>query len=176
MAFGLGTAAIVLSSWMVELTRASYRERGGIRSTLANATPLWMGCVTGVLMLFISIDWLTGWAKSCVPTSQWSAPGIFLVVLGLLVALIAIGRMILGRVRGRTARPAKDTDTDTDTATATATATANLPAALAESSPDALVTKANPSKLPTGRRRVAIEYALTYLIAVITILIGVGVA
>lgn len=161
LGFGLGIAAIVLSSWLVLLMRAVYREDGGFRSGLANATPLWMAGFTGVVALLISADWLVGWTDRCLPADGWSGLGAVFIGLGLAVAVTAVGRLIYNRVRvGTTGEPVGRGDESSSQPS---------------SSGEVPVAK-RPRNLPVERRRVIVEYAITYGVAVLVIVIGARLA
>ncbi|MGI0520965.1 hypothetical protein ABY45_10360 [Microbacterium maritypicum] len=161
MAFGLGVAAVVLSSWLILLMRAVYREDEGFRSGRANATPLWMFGFTGVVALLISADWLVDWADHCLPADGWSGPGTVFIGLGLAVALTAIGRLIYNRARvATTGEPVDNGDENSPQSS---------------SSGEAPATE-HPRNFPVERRRVIIEYAITYGAAGLVIVIGTGLA
>ena len=157
----MGLAFVVLSSWIVQQGRAVYREDGGFRSGLWNASPLWVPALTGIVTLFALKDWLVNWVNTCLPAGGWSVPGTLFIGLGAAVALTAAGRLVVGRIRvGKTEGLGESGD---------------------EAEPQrqpvgAVSTEMRPRKLPLGRRRVIVEYALTYGAAVIVILIGVGLA
>lgn len=159
-AFGFGLAAIVLSSWLVLLMRAVYREDSGFRGGLANATPLWVPGLTGVVALLPIGGSLVDWADRCLPDTGWTMPGALIIVVGLALTLTAVTRLIFGRVRVGIARePLEKRDS---------TRSRNSPAAAA-------AREERLPKLPPERRRVIVESALTYGVAGIVILAGVGV-
>lgn len=161
LAVGVGVAAIALSSWLVLLMRAVYREDGGFRSGLANATPLWMPALTGVVAIFSFANLLVGWASTCLPADGWSIVGSLFILLGLALAFLAVGRLILGRIcAGNVTGPVEDSDQ----------------AEAQQTSVGSTKATGRPRKLPLERRRVIVEYALTYGAAVVIILIGVGFA
>lgn len=161
LGFGFGIAAIVLSSWLILLMRAVYRDDGGFRRGLANATPLWMAGFTGFVALFNLKDWLVRWVETCLPADGWSGPGTVFIGLGLAVALTAVGRLIYNRVRvGTTGEPVDTGDESSPRPS---------------SSGEAPVAK-RPRNLPVERRRVIVEYATTYGAAVFVIVIGAGLA
>ncbi len=160
-ALGAGAGLIVLSSWVILLMRAVYRDDGGFRRGLANAAPLWLPALTGVVTLFNFKNSVIGWAQTCLPADDWSAPGSVFIGLGLAVALTAVGRLIYNRVRvGTTGEPVDNGDENSP-----------LPA----SSGEAPVAK-RPRNLPVERRRVIVEYVATYGVAVLIIVIGAGLA
>ncbi|GAA1153773.1 hypothetical protein MOX01_01700 [Microbacterium oxydans] len=157
----MGAAAIVLSSWLILYMRAVYREGGGFRSGFANAMPLWVPGVTGVLAIFVITDWLVVWASACLPPDGWRGLGVFFVGLGLATALTAIGRLIYNRVRvGATGEPVDNGDENSP-----------QPSSPAEAS----IAK-RPQNLPVERRRVIVEFAVTYGLAALVIVIGAGLA
>lgn len=159
LASGMAIAAIVLSSWLVQLYRAVYREEDGVRSGLANATPGWVAALTGVGALFVSWNWLRDWVDTCVSASRWSAPGALLIGLGLVVAMTAVVRLVYGRVRvGSVQEPSDSGDENSSQ----------------HSPADAATPAEHAPKLPLERRRVMVEFALTYGVAVIVAIIGVG--
>lgn len=161
LGFGMGIAATVLSSWLILLMRAVYRDGGGVQRSLANATPLWFAGVTGVAALFASGDWLLGWAEKCLPVDGWRVPGVLVVGIGVALALTAAVRLVIGRVRvGHEDEPGENHDdiSGHDSSAGSEPVEARLP------------------NLPPERRRVIVEYALTYGVAVVVILIGVGLA
>lgn len=161
LGFGMGTAAIVLSSWLILYMRAVYQEGGGFRSGFANAMPLWVPGVTGVAAMFIITDWLVMWAGTCLPPNDWSGLGTVFIGLGLAVALTAIGRLIYNRVRvGTTGEPVEDGYENSP-----------RPASSGEAP-----SEKRPRTLPVERRRVIVEYAVTYGAAVLIIVIGAGLA
>ncbi|MGN7949784.1 hypothetical protein ACTJKH_13640 [Microbacterium sp. 22215] len=157
----MGVAATVLSSWLILLMRAVYRDGGGFQRSLANATPLWFAGVIGVAALLVSGDWLLGWVEKCLPVDGWRVPGVLVVGIGVALALTAAVRLVIGRVRvGREDEPVENHD-DTcghDSSAGSEPVEGRLP------------------KLPPERRRVIVEYALAYGLAVVVILIGVGLA
>lgn len=155
----MGLAFVVLSSWIVQHGRAVYRKDGGFRSGLWNAAPLWVPATTGLVALFVVKDWLVNWANTCLPAGGWSVPGTLVVGLGAAVALTAVGRLIVGRIRvGYAERLVQSEDE----------------AEQQRQPVDAASTEMRPRRLPLGRRRVIVEYALTCGAAVIVILVGVG--
>lgn len=161
IAFGFGMAAIVLSSWLVLYKRAVYREDSGLQRGLARSTPLWWTGAIGVAALFISANWLLGWAETCLPADGWSGPGTVFIGIGIAVALTAVGRLIYNRVRvGTTGEPVDNRDE-----------TSSQP-----SSPGEAPVAKRPRNLPVERQRVIVEYAITYGAAVIVILVGAGLA
>ncbi len=160
-ALGFGLASIVLSSWLVMLMRAVYREAGGFRSGLANATPLWVPGLAGIAALFPIGNSLFDWIERCIPATGWSAPGALIIGLGLALASVAVGRLIFGRVR---VRNAADSFVNRE-----ATSPQDL-------TTGAWTTETGPPNLPAERRRVIVEYAVTYAVADLVLLIGIGLA
>ncbi len=159
LAFGFGAALIVLSSWMVLLMRAVYRDDAGFRRGLANAAPLWAPGIAGVVTLFNFKDSLIGWVQTCLPGDGWSALGSVFIGLGVAVALTAVGRLIYNRIHvGTTGDP----DSNEEKTRAQHSSTG-----------DATVEK-RPRNLPVERRRVIVEYAITYGTAVLLLVIGAG--
>lgn len=159
--FGMGVAAVVLSSWLVLLMRGAYYDEGGFRQRLANATPLWMPALTGVAALFVTTGWLARWVEICLPATSGDSPGVWVTGIGCALAIVAVGRLIRGRVRvGRM-----------DGSTADGTKTDMQSSAEGAEGP-----QIRPSKLPKQCRRVVTEYALTYGVSVLIILTGVGLA
>lgn len=156
-AFGLGIFALVLSSWLVQLQRAVYRDGPALQRSLANATPLWVPGVTGALLIFLWAGWLVEWAKTCVPAKDWTVLGVLFLALALSVAFTAVARMIRGRVRLGSRELA-----------------VGQAAGDSVSGEDAAIVGKRPPNLPPARRRVIVEFALTYEAAVIIALIGVG--
>lgn len=157
----MAIAATVLNSWLILLMRAVYRDDGGFRRSLANATPLWVAGVTGVAALLVSGDWLLGWAEKCLPVDGWRVPGVLVVGIGVALALTAAVRLVIGRVRvGREDEPGESHDDVSGH----------------YSSAGSEPVEGRLPKLPPERRRVIVEYALTYGVAVVVILIGVGLA
>lgn len=161
VAFGFGVIAVVLSSWLVLLMRAVYRHDKGFRRGLMNAAPLWVVGFTGFIVLFASGSSLIGWADSCLPADSWSGLGAAFIWLGVAVAAAAVGRLIYNRVRvGTTSEPVDNGGE-----------TGSLP-----SSSDEAPAEKRPRNLPVERRRVIVEYAVTYGAAVIVMVIGAGLA
>lgn len=160
-AFGFVIAIVVLSSWLVQLQRAVYREDGGFRSGLAEATPLWVPALAGVVAVFPIGSSLVSWVDRCLPAAGWAAAGVVLIGLGLALALIAVARLIFGRVRVRNAAESIPNHE--------VSSPRGVPA-------DAATTTKPQPKLPPERRRVIVEYAFTYTVAVLVTLIGVGLA
>ncbi len=158
-AFGFGVAAIVLSSWLVLYKRAVYREGGGLQSGLAKATPLWWSRLVGVVVLLISVFWLFGWGETCLPAGEWNGLGMVFIGLGVGVASIAVGRLIHNRLRLRETIGLTGNDDETNSHA---------------SQGDVVTEEGGPRKLPLERRRVIIEYATTYLVAILVTVIGVG--
>lgn len=159
LGFGMGIAATVLNSWLILLMRAVYRNDGGFRRNFANAMPLWVAGLTGVAALFVSGDWLVGWVQKCLPTDGWKVPGVVVVGIGVALALTAAVRLIVGRVRvGREKQPIEN----------------QAEIIVHNSSPGLEVAEESRPKLPPERKRVIVEYAITYVAAVLVILIGVG--
>lgn len=156
-ACGMGIFAVVLSPWLVQLQRAVYRDGPALQRGLANATPLWIPFTTGVVILFVCIDWVVRWARKCVPAGDWNVLGVVVVALALALAVTAVIRLIRARIRLGSREPA-------------------IEHAEIGSVPDegaATEPKRSPN-LPPERRRVILEFALTYEVAVIVTLIGVG--
>lgn len=160
-AYGLGIALIVLSAWLVLLMRAVYREDGGFRRALVNAAPLWVLVPAGVGLLYNSGNSLLGWADRCLPTAWWSTAGGSFIGIGLFLALTAVGRLIFGRIRARTTRESIEVGAETS---------------LQQSPRGEATAEERPPNLPPERRRVIVEYVLTYGAAVLVILVGVGFA
>lgn len=155
----MATAAIVLSSWLILYMRAVYREGGGFRSGFANAMPLWVPGITGVAAMFVITDWLVVWAGTCLPADVWSGLGTVFIGLGLAVALTAVGRLVYNRVRvGTTGEPVRNGDE-----------TSSRHSSSGES--PAAERRRN---FPVERRRVVVEYVVTYVAAVLIIVIGAG--
>ena len=160
LTFGFAAALIVLSSWVVLLMRAVYRDDGGFRFGLANAAPLWLPALTGVATLFNFKDSMIDWTQSCLPADGWSTLGSVFIGLGLVVALTAVGRLIYNRVRVGTSGPV---DNEEDTSSQ-------------PSLPEEAPAPERRRNLPVERRRVIVEYAITYGVAVLVIVIGAGLA
>ncbi|WP_337000665.1 MULTISPECIES: hypothetical protein [unclassified Microbacterium] len=161
MAFGFAISAIVLSSWLVQLMRAVYRNDPGFRRGLANATPLWATGLAGVGILFVSGDWLVNWVDTCFPADGWRGPGTAFIGFGVTVASVAAGRLIYNRVRvGRASKLTED----------------SIETSPPHSSAPAVTTERRPRNLSLERRRVIIEFALTYGASIVIILFGVGLA
>ncbi|MFK3676205.1 hypothetical protein ACI2IP_00655 [Microbacterium sp. NPDC090218] len=160
-AFGFGIVAVVLSSWLVLLMRAVYRDDKTLRRDLMNAAPLWMVGFTGFIVLIASGISLIEWADSCLPADGWSGLGAVFIGLGLAVAVTAVGRLIYNRVRvGTTGEPVARGDESSSQPS---------------SSGETPVAK-RPRTLPLERRRVIVEYVITYGAAVLVIVIGAGLA
>lgn len=151
--FGLGIFALVLSSWLVQLQRAVYRDGPAMQRGLADATPLWVPGATGALTLFVWSGLLAEWAKKCVPTADWNPLGVIFLALSVALAFTSVSRLIRGRVRLGAREPS---------------------AAHAVESSVSAIAGTRPPNLPPARRRVIVEFALTYEAAVIITLIGVG--
>ncbi|MFE7197790.1 hypothetical protein [Microbacterium oxydans] len=120
-----------------------------------------MAGFTGFVALLISADWLVGWTERCLPADGWSAPGSVFIGLGLAVALTAIGRLIYNRVRvGTAGEPVDDGG------------------ATSSQVPSSVESPAGERRrnFPVERRRVVVEYAVTYAVAVLFIVIGAGLA
>ncbi|WP_372968038.1 hypothetical protein [Microbacterium sp.] len=155
----MGIAATVLNSWLILLMRAVYRDDGGFRRSLANAMPLWVAGVAGVAALLVSGNWLLGWAQKCLPDDDWKVPGVLVVATGVALALTAAVRLIVGRVRvGREDEALENYD--------------DISGQHSSTSPETVEERL--PKLPPERRRVIVEYVLTYGVAVAVILVGVG--
>ncbi|WEK61563.1 MAG: hypothetical protein P0Y60_02015 [Candidatus Microbacterium colombiense] len=155
----MGIAATVLNSWLILLTRAVYRDDSGLRRSFANATPLWVAGVAGVAALLVSGGWLLGWAEKCLPGDGWRIPGVLVVGIGVALALTAAVRLVIGRVQvGRQREPVESHDDISGQ----------------HSSTDPEIFEERLPKLPPERRRVIVEYALTYAVADVVIMIGVG--
>jgi hypothetical protein len=161
VAFGFGVVAVVLSSWLVLLMRAVYRRDKGFRRDLMNAAPLWMVGFTGFIVLFASGNSLIEWADSCLPADGWSGLGTAFIGIGLVVAVAGVGRLIYNRVGVGTASEPVDNGDETGS--------------LPSTSGEAPVAK-RPRNLPVERRRVIVEYVITYGAAVVVIVIGAGLA
>lgn len=103
---------------------------------------------------------MIGWVGRCLSADAWGILGVLFIWLGAVAAVLAVARLILGRIRvGRSA----------GLGDARLPEAPHVPAA-AEAAQVHAVT------LRRSRRRVVVEYAVTYELAVIMILIGVGLA
>lgn len=158
-AFGLGVFALVLSSWVVQIQRAVYRDGPALQRGFANATPPWVPGLTGAVLIFLLSGWLAGWVQNCVPARDWNVFGVVLLAVAGVLALIATGRLVRGRIRLGSREPGAE-----HVAGGTAASEASTGAA------------ERPRFLSPERRRVIVEFALTYEAAVILALIGIGLA
>lgn len=157
-AFGFAIAIVVLSSWLVMLMRAVYREDSGFRRGLADATPLWVPGLAGIVALFPIGNSLVDWADSCLPATGSTMPGALIIGIGLALALTAVGRLIFGRVRmGSAGAPMANREATS----------------LQESPADAAITEERSPNLPPERRRIIVEYVVIYGVAVLITLTGV---
>ncbi|KQR39912.1 hypothetical protein ASF80_11250 [Microbacterium sp. Leaf159] len=157
LAFGFGIAAIVLSPWLILLGRAAYRDGPEFQRNLWNAVPLWGASITGVLALIGPGTSLVGWRDLCLPAYGWSTPGVIAMGVGVAIAVTAVARMIVGRIRVGNGTEKKHSSDETS-----------------PQQPQAEGTRT--SKLPLERRRVIVAYAVTYGAAVIVVIVGVGLA
>ncbi|MGJ0390143.1 hypothetical protein [Microbacterium sp. CGR1] len=163
MAFGFGIAAVALSPWLVLRARAAYREGPAFQRGLWNAVPLWGAATTGVLCMFASGGSLVEWVDRCLPETGWNAPGVVVIALGIAVALLAMVRMILGRIRVGSGVERNESGESSDES-------------LQQQSPGPDSTKTATNKMPAEWRRVIVAYALTYGAAAIVIVVGAGLA
>jgi hypothetical protein len=146
---------------MVQYQRAVYRDNKDFRTDIANITPLWAGGLAGVCSLYFSVNALIDRANLCLPETAWSTPGVMILGLGLALAMTAIVRLIVARVRiGKGAESAVSQDGDSSPHHSAGTNTSDI-------------RKPN---LPPERRRAIVEYTVTYGTAVVLILVGAGIA
>ena len=155
VAFGFGIAAVVVSPWLVLAMRAAYTNDGGFRRGLLNATPLWAAAVPGVVLLFQSGNSLVDIALSCIPPSRPGVLGGVALGLGGAAAAIAVARLVAGRIRVDRCRRIETRDE----------AASGARSAESPSAREARHT-------PLTRRRVIIQYGVTYGIAVVLAVVG----
>ena len=158
-AVGMGVLAVVVSSWLVLFVRAVYRDHADFRRGFFTSAPLWGPGLGGIVALFLAGDSLVGWVNSCLPDECWNAVGVLFIGVGLALALTAAVRLIIGRARvGGAGEYTEDSDEDSSPSPSAD------PGRVGERRPN----------MPPERRRVIVEYAITYGAAVLVILIGVG--
>lgn len=166
LAFGAGIALVVLSPWLVLWGRAVYRDGPALQRWVWNAGPPWVLSTTGFIVLFGFGRTFAGWADLCLPGREWNAVGVLFIGIGGATALIAVARMIVGRIRvGNGARQTENSDKTNENSDETST----QPAHSVEAAPPARTRN-----MPVEQRRVIITYVLTYAAAVIVIIVGVG--
>jgi uncharacterized membrane protein YidH (DUF202 family) len=84
---------------MVEYGRAAYRAGGGFREVTWDLAPRWGLAPTGAITLFFVSDSIRNRAETCLPPGDWHPLGTVLIGLGILIAVIAVIRLIHGRIR-----------------------------------------------------------------------------
>lgn len=154
---GIGIIAIVLSPWLTQLQRAVYRDGPAFQRGIANAMPMWGPGAFGALMLLVCGGWIAGWVKTCIPIDEWNVVGLVLVGIALTMMLVAGLRLVRGRLLLGTREQGGERSGS------------------GQPPSDASMTAVErPRTLPPDRRRVIVEFVLTYEAAVIVLLVGIG--
>lgn len=163
---GFAIALGVLSPWLVLLGRAVYRDGPALPRWIWNAAPLWGPVTTGVASLYAVGTLFGEWAGLCLPDREWNATGVVIIGIGFTVALIAVTRMIFGRLRVGDGTRKNENSGDTSES-GVETSPRRSPA-------DEVAPPARRRNMPIEQRRVIVAYVLTYVPAAIVITVGVG--
>ena len=163
---GFAIALVVLSPWLVLWGRAVYRDGPAFQRWIWNHAPLWGPVTTGIFLLYGVGTTFGEWSDLCLPPREWNTVGVVIIGIGVTIALIAVARMIFGRIRlGNGIRQSGDGGD---------TSESGVEASAEQSSADGAAPRTRTRNMTIEQRRVIVAYVLTYAPAVIVIIVGVG--
>lgn len=163
---GFAIALVVLSPWLVLFGRAVYRDGPAFQRWIWNTAPLWGPVTTGIFLLYGVGTTFVEWSDLCLPPQERNRVGVLFIGIGVTIALIAVARMIFGRIRVGNGTGQSDNSGDTSES--------GVEASYQQSPAGEAAPRTRTRNMPIEQRRVIVAYVLTYAPAVIVIIVGVG--
>lgn len=93
-----GVLFIVFGGWFARVGRLFYSREGGWRAIYAELIPTWGAAAAGVAALAFAAVFFSSWSSSCGTAVELGVGGLIVGVLSAGVGLVAIARLIRGRV------------------------------------------------------------------------------